>query len=34
MHALIGGYSATGAAWVDELCGVLSGNVDFYTYIY
>ena len=29
MHALIGGYSATGAAWVDELCGVLSGNVDF-----
>ena len=29
MHALIGGYSATGATWVDELCRVLSGNVDF-----
>ncbi len=29
MHALIGGYSDTGAAWVDELCGVLSANVDY-----
>ena len=27
MHALIGGYSEEGAAWVDELCQVLSGNV-------
>ena len=28
MHALIGGYSDEGAAWVDELCEVLHGNVD------
>ncbi len=29
MHALIGAYSDAGAQWVDELCQVLSGNVDF-----
>lgn len=29
MHALIGGYSQEGEQWVDELCQVLSGNVDF-----
>ena len=29
MHALIGGYSETGAAWVDALCEVLSANVDY-----
>ena len=29
MHALIGAYSPEGAQWVDELCTVLSGNVDF-----
>lgn len=28
MHALIGAYSAEGAEWVDELCQVLSKNVD------
>lgn len=27
MHALIGAYSAEGAAWCDELCQVLSENV-------
>ena len=27
MHALMGGYSAEGAAWVDELREVLAGNV-------
>ena len=29
MHALIGGYSDEGAAWVDELCQVLSENVAY-----
>lgn len=29
MHALIGAYQPEGAAWVDELCQVLSGNVNF-----
>ena len=29
MHALIGAYRPEGAAWVDELCQVLSGNVNF-----
>ena len=29
MYALIGGYSAEGAQWVDELCTVLTGNIDF-----
>lgn len=34
MHALIGAYSQEGQEWVDELCQVLSGNVDFaYNYI-
>ena len=34
MHALIGGYGEEGAAWVDELCGVLSANVNYaYEYI-
>jgi cystathionine beta-lyase len=34
MHALIGAYSAEGAAWVDELCDVLNGNVKYVcTYI-
>ena len=28
MHALIGAYSPAGAAWVDELCAVLTGNAD------
>lgn len=28
MHALIGAYSDEGAAWVDQLCGVLSENID------
>lgn len=28
MHALIGGYSDEGSAWVDELCEVLGGNVN------
>ena len=28
MHALIGAYSAAGQKWVDELCEVLSGNVN------
>ena len=31
MHALIGAYSAEGAAWTDELCQVLSNNAS-YTY--
>ncbi|MCD8021867.1 MAG: aminotransferase class I/II-fold pyridoxal phosphate-dependent enzyme [Lachnospiraceae bacterium] len=29
MHALIGAYSEEGAAWVDELCGVLSKNINY-----
>ena len=29
MYALIGGYSAEGAEWVDELCEVLTGNIDY-----
>ena len=34
MHALIGAYRTEGAEWVDELCQVLTGNIDYaYTYI-
>ncbi|WP_349671830.1 aminotransferase class I/II-fold pyridoxal phosphate-dependent enzyme [Lacrimispora sp.] len=34
MHALIGAYRPEGAEWVDELCQVLTGNVDYaYDYI-
>lgn len=29
MHALIGAYKDEGHQWVDELCRVLSGNVDY-----
>ena len=29
MHALIAAYQPEGHVWVDELCGVLSGNIDF-----
>ena len=29
MHALIGAYKPEGYEWVDELCEVLSGNVNF-----
>lgn len=29
MYALIGGYSDEGAAWVDELCSVLTENIDY-----
>ena len=29
MHALIGAYSSDGEAWADELCTVLSQNVDY-----
>ena len=29
MHALIGAYSPEGHDWVDQLCRVLSGNVNF-----
>ena len=29
MHALIGAYSEEGRDWVDQLCHVLSGNVDY-----
>jgi len=29
MYALIGGYSEEGAQWVDELCEVLSDNVNY-----
>ena len=29
MYALIGGYSDEGQAWVDELCTVLSENIDY-----
>ena len=28
MHALMGAYTPEGAAWVDELCGVIGANVD------
>ena len=34
MHAQIGGFSEDGAQWVDELCQVLTENVEFaYQYI-
>ena len=34
VHALIGAYKPEGRVWVDELCQVLSGNVDYaYDYI-
>jgi cystathionine beta-lyase len=34
MHALIGAYRSEGAEWVDELCQVLTKNVDYaYDYI-
>ena len=29
MHALIGAYSAEGEEWLDQLCGVLSQNVNY-----
>ena len=29
MHALIGAYEAEGYTWVNELCQVLSENVDY-----
>ena len=29
MHALIGAYKPEGYEWVDELCGVISENVDY-----
>ena len=29
MHALIGAYEQEGSEWVDELCEVLSGNVNY-----
>ncbi|MDO4284159.1 MAG: aminotransferase class I/II-fold pyridoxal phosphate-dependent enzyme [Eubacteriales bacterium] len=29
MHALIGAYSPEGEEWVDELCQVLSGNINY-----
>ena len=29
MYALIGAYTAQGREWVDQLCGVLSENVDY-----
>ena len=29
MHALIGAYQPEGHRWVDELCQVLSGNINF-----
>lgn len=29
MHALIGAYKSEGEVWVDELCGVLSKNVNY-----
>ena len=29
MHALIGAYRPEGAAWVEELCQTLSGNVNY-----
>ena len=34
MHALIGAYQPEGAKWTDELCQVLSGNINYaYDYI-
>ncbi|RFZ75887.1 aminotransferase class I/II-fold pyridoxal phosphate-dependent enzyme [Lacrimispora amygdalina] len=34
MHALIGAYKPEGAEWVDQLCEVLTGNVNYaYDYI-
>ncbi|WP_077609708.1 MalY/PatB family protein [Clostridium sp. Marseille-P2415] len=34
MHALIGAYKPEGSEWVDQLCEVLSGNVNYaYDYI-
>ena len=34
MHALIGAYKPEGHEWVDELCQVITGNVEFaYNYI-
>lgn len=34
MHALLGAYCEEGSEWVDELCEVLNGNVDYaYDYI-
>ena len=29
MHALVGAYTPEGAEWVDELCQVLAGNVNY-----
>ena len=29
MHALIGAYRPEGREWLDQLCGVLSGNVNY-----
>ena len=29
MHALIGAYKPEGYEWVDELCEVIAGNVDY-----
>ncbi|MBQ3000162.1 MAG: aminotransferase class I/II-fold pyridoxal phosphate-dependent enzyme [Oscillospiraceae bacterium] len=29
MHALIGAYKQAGYEWVDELCQVITGNIDF-----
>lgn len=29
MHALVGAYSKDGREWVDELCEVLSGNINY-----
>ena len=29
MHALIGAYKPEGEEWVNQLCGVLSGNINF-----
>ena len=29
MHALLGAYTPEGRAWVDELCAVLTENVDY-----
>jgi cystathionine beta-lyase len=29
MHALVGAYSEEGATWTDELCQVLSDNVNY-----
>ena len=29
MHALIGAYKPEGYEWVDELCEVITGNIDY-----